>query len=208
MSPTIGINIVLFAFIATIVGGMGSLTGAVLGGFTVGALTVALQALLPLSFRPYRDAFVSSHPRCSDCPTPGADACAVDPRPRGPASETTARRIPATPTPGLSATATGSVGERPGARQSFATSDAQRRRLAVAGVDGAHLLRGARYLGSSVLICSDRVVVGMVFNLAPSSVGLYTFACLSALLSFGHAAFMAIGAHTGAIFVKHFPPEN
>src|SRR6266511_2640807 len=58
VSPTIGVNIVLFAFVATIVGGMGSLPGAVLGGFLIGALTVALQAALPLDLRPYRDAFV------------------------------------------------------------------------------------------------------------------------------------------------------
>ena len=37
---------------------MGSLRGAVLGGFSIGALTVALQASLPLELRPYRDAFV------------------------------------------------------------------------------------------------------------------------------------------------------
>ena len=58
VSPTIGVSIVLFAFIATIVGGMGSLSGAVVGGFSIGALTVVLQASLPLDLRPYRDAFV------------------------------------------------------------------------------------------------------------------------------------------------------
>ena len=58
VSPTIGLSIVLFAFMATIVGGMGSLPGAVVGGFLIGALTVTLQASLPLDLRPYRDAFV------------------------------------------------------------------------------------------------------------------------------------------------------
>ncbi|MCP9486011.1 MAG: branched-chain amino acid ABC transporter permease [Gaiellaceae bacterium MAG52_C11] len=58
VSPTMGLTVVLAAFIATIVGGLGSLTGAVLGGYVLGALTVALQATLPLGYRPYRDAFV------------------------------------------------------------------------------------------------------------------------------------------------------
>ena len=44
-TPTMGINAVLFAFIATIVGGMGSLHGAVLGGFLLGALTVGLRGV-------------------------------------------------------------------------------------------------------------------------------------------------------------------
>jgi branched-chain amino acid transport system permease protein len=58
VSPSIGLAPVLAAFIATIIGGIGSLSGAVLGGYVLGALTVALQATLPLSLRPYRDAFV------------------------------------------------------------------------------------------------------------------------------------------------------
>ena len=58
VSPTIGLAPVLAAFIATIIGGLGSLSGAVLGGYVLGGMTVALQAALPLSLRPYRDAFV------------------------------------------------------------------------------------------------------------------------------------------------------
>jgi branched-chain amino acid transport system permease protein len=58
VTPQMGVTPVLFAFMATILGGMGSLAGAVLGGFLVGALTVALQAGLPLGVRPLRDAFV------------------------------------------------------------------------------------------------------------------------------------------------------
>ncbi len=57
VTPTMGVSAALFAFIATILGGMGSLQGAVLGGFILGALTVLLQAVLPLELRPYRDAF-------------------------------------------------------------------------------------------------------------------------------------------------------
>jgi branched-chain amino acid transport system permease protein len=58
VQPTIGVSPVLAAFVATILGGLGSLTGAVLGGYFLGGLTVGLQALLPLAVRSYRDAFV------------------------------------------------------------------------------------------------------------------------------------------------------
>src|SRR5215468_2207902 len=58
ITPTIGVAPVLAAFVATILGGLGSLVGAVIGGYFLGAITVALQATLPLAFRSYRDAFV------------------------------------------------------------------------------------------------------------------------------------------------------
>lgn len=58
VTPTMGVTPVLFAFIATIMGGIGSLEGAVLGGFILGILTVVLQVVLPIELRPYRDAFV------------------------------------------------------------------------------------------------------------------------------------------------------
>ena len=41
-----------------VLGGMGSLRGAVLGGFVLGAMTVELQSHLPPGAAPYRDAFV------------------------------------------------------------------------------------------------------------------------------------------------------
>lgn len=58
VGPRIGVNVVVIAFIATILGGTGSLSGAVLAGFLLGGLTVALQAALPFELRPYRDAFM------------------------------------------------------------------------------------------------------------------------------------------------------
>lgn len=58
VTPTIGAQPVLVAFIATILGGLGSLRGAVLGGFLLGLITVALESYLPLELRYYRDAFV------------------------------------------------------------------------------------------------------------------------------------------------------
>lgn len=58
VSPTMGVTPVLLAFVAVVIGGMGSLGGAVLGAYLLGALTVALQVALPLELRPYRDAFL------------------------------------------------------------------------------------------------------------------------------------------------------
>jgi branched-chain amino acid transport system permease protein len=57
VSPDLGSNPVLYAFVATVLGGMGSLPGAVLGGYVFGAIFVALQSYLPLELRSYRDAF-------------------------------------------------------------------------------------------------------------------------------------------------------
>ena len=48
----------LVAFVSTVIGGLGSLGGAVLGGFLIGAVSTALQAWLPLDARAFRDAFV------------------------------------------------------------------------------------------------------------------------------------------------------
>lgn len=56
VTPQMGTTPVLIAFVATIVGGMGSVYGAAFGGFVLGILTVALQVALPLSAVPYRDA--------------------------------------------------------------------------------------------------------------------------------------------------------
>ncbi len=58
LSFRMGIPLMLFAFIATVIGGMGSLTGAVVGGYTVGIVSVVLQAILPEELRGFRDAFV------------------------------------------------------------------------------------------------------------------------------------------------------
>ena len=57
-SPTIGTQIALVGFVATVIGGMGSLVGAVLGGLAVGVMAVIFQAILPVDLRPFRDALV------------------------------------------------------------------------------------------------------------------------------------------------------
>lgn len=53
-----GGQIMLVAFIATVIGGMGSLPGAVAAGFLIGIASVLLQAFLPIEARPFRDAFL------------------------------------------------------------------------------------------------------------------------------------------------------
>jgi len=58
VDPLMGFYPVLKAFVASVIGGLGSLTGAVLGGFLLGFLEILLQGLLPSSLAPFRDAFV------------------------------------------------------------------------------------------------------------------------------------------------------
>ncbi|UWQ00974.1 branched-chain amino acid ABC transporter permease [Aliiroseovarius crassostreae] len=53
-----GGQIMLVAFIATVIGGLGSLPGAVAAGFLIGAVSVLLQGFLPFEVRPFRDAFL------------------------------------------------------------------------------------------------------------------------------------------------------
>ena len=58
VDPLMGFFPVLKAFIGTVLGGLGSLAGAIAGGFFVGAVEVFSQAFLPDSLAPYRDAIV------------------------------------------------------------------------------------------------------------------------------------------------------
>jgi branched-chain amino acid transport system permease protein len=58
LTPTMGLAPALIAFVATVVGGMGSLYGAAIGGALLGVTSVTLQQVLPVSATPYRDAFL------------------------------------------------------------------------------------------------------------------------------------------------------
>ncbi len=58
IDPLMGFNPVLKAFVASVIGGLGSLGGAVIGAYVLGALEILLQGLLPTALTPYRDAFV------------------------------------------------------------------------------------------------------------------------------------------------------
>jgi len=58
LTPRMGLQLVVIAFVGTVIGGLGSLVGAAAGGFFVGAVTVFLQAVLPPDLRQSREAFV------------------------------------------------------------------------------------------------------------------------------------------------------
>ena len=58
ISPTMGVRPLIIGFVATILGGLGSLAGAALGGFVVGVVSVLLEIFLPAETRPFREAFL------------------------------------------------------------------------------------------------------------------------------------------------------
>lgn len=58
LNYVMGVPLMIFAFVATVIGGMGSLPGAVVGGFAVGFIASMLQAYLPENLRSFRDALV------------------------------------------------------------------------------------------------------------------------------------------------------
>jgi len=57
VTPGIGLEPLLVAFIATVIGGMRSLQGAVLGGFLLAFMNTGLNYLLPQELLKFRDAF-------------------------------------------------------------------------------------------------------------------------------------------------------
>lgn len=58
VQPRMGLQLVIIAFVGTVIGGLGSLPGAALGGFLVGAATIFLQSVLPPDLRVFREAFL------------------------------------------------------------------------------------------------------------------------------------------------------
>jgi branched-chain amino acid transport system permease protein len=62
VSPTMGLAPVLVGFVAVVIGGFGRLSGALLGGLVLGALSSLLGAYLPAGLLPFRDAIVFAVP--------------------------------------------------------------------------------------------------------------------------------------------------
>jgi branched-chain amino acid transport system permease protein len=60
IQPQMGFTPLLKAFVAAIIGGFGSIAGALVGGFMLGALEIFIVAFLPDAITPYRDAIVFS----------------------------------------------------------------------------------------------------------------------------------------------------
>ncbi len=60
VQPQMGFTPLLKAFVAAIIGGFGSIAGALVGGFMLGALEIFIVAFLPDEITPYRDAIVFS----------------------------------------------------------------------------------------------------------------------------------------------------
>ncbi|MCZ7665185.1 MAG: branched-chain amino acid ABC transporter permease [Thermoleophilia bacterium] len=58
ISPTMGLTPVLVGFVAAVIGGVGSLVGALVGGYLLGLATVLLQTYLPSGVVGYRDGLV------------------------------------------------------------------------------------------------------------------------------------------------------
>lgn len=58
VTPGFGVEPVIIAFVAVVVGGIGSLSGAAVGGLALGMVTTLLQTALPENLKPYRDVFV------------------------------------------------------------------------------------------------------------------------------------------------------
>lgn len=57
-SPMIGLQAILVGFVASVVGGLGSVPGAAVGGMALGCVRTALLVTLPAGMRPYTDAFL------------------------------------------------------------------------------------------------------------------------------------------------------
>jgi branched-chain amino acid transport system permease protein len=60
VAPAIGLEPLLIAFIATVIGGMRSLAGAVIGGFVLALIDTGLNYTLPQDLLKFRDAFTFS----------------------------------------------------------------------------------------------------------------------------------------------------
>jgi branched-chain amino acid transport system permease protein len=62
VTPSMGLTPVLIGFIAVTIGGVGRISGAIVGGLFLGMATGLLAAYLPDNLQPYRDAMVFATP--------------------------------------------------------------------------------------------------------------------------------------------------
>lgn len=62
VSPTMGLTPVLIGFVAVVIGGFGRMSGAVIGGLLLGALSSLLGVYLPAGLVPFREAIVFTVP--------------------------------------------------------------------------------------------------------------------------------------------------
>ncbi|WP_075109827.1 branched-chain amino acid ABC transporter permease [Halofilum ochraceum] len=58
VTPDIGLQPLIVAFVATVLGGMHSLLGAVVGGYALGIITVVINTFMPEALTGYRQAFI------------------------------------------------------------------------------------------------------------------------------------------------------
>ena len=164
-----GLTPVLFGFTAAVIGGLGSLTGAVLGGYLLGGghrraperAAVRARRLprrLPVRRR------VRADGRCvpADCSTPSVSRSGC---------------------------------ERTGSGRRPCCSSASRRSSSPPPTSG----RSARTRSIAPSSTPSSVLI--------LALGLSTFVGLSGVFSFGHMAFMAVGAYTTAVLTMSPDPE-
>ena len=170
VQPRMGVQLVIIAFVGTVIGGLGSLSGAALGGFLVGAASILLQALVAAgSARLSRGLRIRRRGAGSSVPSARADP---GPRPEGEDLMPDGGRL------------NGRIGEMLPRLWPL---------VALVAIIAAIAL--AASFAPAVL--QRRATQGLINLIAV--VGLYVFVGNSGVLSFGNVAFMAVGAYVSAL---------
>jgi branched-chain amino acid transport system permease protein len=177
--PGMGFVPLVKAFIACVLGGLGSLSGAVAGGFVLGALEVGLAASLPSELLPFADAI-----------TVGIVLLILYVRPEGilvSRGERRPRRFPLLR--GLKLDRRRAVGvTRPAIYHGTLG-------LAVLGVP----LALVALLGATVAGPADQRAIVNFLIMIILVMGIQSFSGNSGIISFAHASFMGIGAYTAGL---------